>query len=483
MRYLTVMLTILVAGSLAAQEPADLSPADSALVGRILSAEDRRDSTAVALTVGANHSNPRIRILARRAGERITDPAFQNRDSFPPLPAPPDWPEPAWRLRYRVLTDRSNDCAAFARALSDSAWPVRLRAADIVPATCAADKELVAKLHSWIDSLPADVSRGEPGHVSWHAAAHALVALSRLQPEEARPLVRQFATHPEWHLRLYSAKAASALADTGVLRDLAHDTNPNVRESAIQGLSKLTGHADDDIYVEALSSDAPQVVRAAAIALSGSTDPGVRKALDAAFDRWVRRGSDTERDVRVALLEAMGRPAIDDRPPRREVAIPQEAIALALGADVRLKVTMAESGGGGSFVVRLRGDVAPITAARILELAEAGYYDGLAWHRVEPDFVVQGGSPLDNEYSGLDTYFRDELGTVPHVRGTVGMSTRGHDTGDAQWFINLKDNLRLNSDYTVFAEVVEGIDVVDGIMEGDTIAAIERVETREGSRE
>jgi cyclophilin family peptidyl-prolyl cis-trans isomerase len=73
---------------------------------------------------------------------------------------------------------------------------------------------------------------------------------------------------------------------------------------------------------------------------------------------------------------------------------------------------------------------------------------------------------------GLAQYLRDELGTVPHVRGTVGMSTRGHDTGDAQWFINLKDNLRLNRDYTVFAEVIEGIDVVDGILEGDAIASM-----------
>ena len=55
------------------------------------------------------------------------------------------------------------------------------------------------------------------------------------------------------------------------------------------------------------------------------------------------------------------------------------------------------------------------------------------------------------------------------------MSTRGHDTGDGQWFINLRDNLRLNTDYTVFGEVVEGIDVVDGILEGDTIRSIREI--------
>jgi cyclophilin family peptidyl-prolyl cis-trans isomerase len=155
-------------------------------------------------------------------------------------------------------------------------------------------------------------------------------------------------------------------------------------------------------------------------------------------------------------------------------------VALALGDEVRLRVTMARSSGGGSFEVRLRGDVAPMMAARVLALVRERYYDGTSWHRVEHDFVVQGGGPGANEYVGHPRFFRDELGTVPHLRGTVGMSTRGHDTGDAQWFINLKDNVRLGRDYTVFAEVVDGVEVVDGILEGDVIARIE--ETRAGVR-
>ena len=60
------------------------------------------------------------------------------------------------------------------------------------------------------------------------------------------------------------------------------------------------------------------------------------------------------------------------------------------------------------------------------------------------------------------------------------MSTRGHDTGDAQWFVNLRDNLRLNRDYTVFGEVVDGIDVVDGILEGDVIASIDVLSSSAG---
>ena len=213
-------------------------------------------------------------------------------------------------------------------------------------------------------------------------------------------------------------------------------------------------------------------MRAAAIALKGSPRADVAAKANATLERWVARANASERDVRVALLEAAGRPVSEDWPPPPHVELPPQAVALALGADIRLRVTMAQSSGGGSFVVRLRGDVAPMMAARILALARSGYYDGLSWHRVEHDFVIQGGSPGANEYVGLAQYLRDELGTVPHVRATVGMSTRGHDTGDAQWFINLKDNPRLNRDYTVFGEVIEGIDVVDGILEGDVMAKV-----------
>ncbi|HMA22790.1 MAG TPA: peptidylprolyl isomerase, partial [Gemmatimonadaceae bacterium] len=259
------------------------------------------------------------------------------------------------------------------------------------------------------------------------------------------------------------------------LRALAGDTNDNVREAAIDGLAKLTGHADDDLFLAALHADGAQVVRAAAVALKGSPRDDARAAANAAFDRWVARQNASAHDVRAALLDAAGRPASDDRPPMVHVELPPHAVALALGADKRLRVTIASSSGDGSFVVRLRGDVAPMMAARILALARTGYYNGLTWHRVEHDFVIQGGSPEANEYVGYPQFLRDELGTVPHVRGTVGMSTRGHDTGDAQWFVNLRDNLRLGRDYTVFGEVIDGMDVVDSILEGDVIAKIEQI--------
>jgi cyclophilin family peptidyl-prolyl cis-trans isomerase len=311
--------------------------------------------------------------------------------------------------------------------------------------------------------------------VSWHAAAHAIVALARVQPSIARSRLGGLAGHRQWQVRMYAARASAVLSDTLRLRALARDANDDVREAAIDALAKLTKHADDELFLAALRSDGAQVVRAAAIALKGSPRPDAPAAANTAFDRWVARQNASAHDVRIALLETAGRPASDDRPPAIRVELPSQAVALALGADKRLRVTIAPSSGGGTFVVRLRGDVAPMMAARILSLVRAGYYNGLTWHRVEPDFVIQGGSPGANEYVGYQQFLRDELGTVPHVRGTVGMSTRGHDTGDAQWFVNLRDNLRLGRDYTVFGEVIEGMDVVDGILEGDMIMQINEI--------
>lgn len=452
-----------------------LSVADSALIGRILLAEDRRDSSDAALADGARHANARVRMLAQRARGRIIDPRFVARDSLPTLPAPAVWPEPAWRLRLRGLTAQKNDCAALRMALADSAWPVRLRAADLVTAACSADNDLVATLREWIDALPTDASRRRAGGVSWHAAAHAGVALARVRPDEALARIGKLAPHRQWQVRMYAARAAAVLSDTLRLRALARDADDNVKEAAIESLARLTAHSDDDIYLAALGGQGAQAVRAAAIALKGSPHADVRAAVAAAYGRWVARGNASARDARVALLEAAGRPASDDRSPPVHAELLPQVVALALGADIRLRVTMAPASGGGSFVVRLRGDVAPLMASRILALARAGYYDELTWHRVEHDFVIQGGSPGANEYVGLPESIRDELGTVPHARGTVGMSTRGHDTGDAQWFVNLRDNSRLGRDYTVFAEVIEGIGVVDGILEGDTIASIEEV--------
>lgn len=471
-----IVLLVFLAASAASvhAQTADLSRADSALVGQILLAEDARDSLHSALAEGARHRDARVRSLSVRARERIRDPLFSRRDSIEQIasPPPPVYPEPAWRLRLRGLTAQRSDCGALLTAMQDSAWPVRLRAMDLIGPACESDNRVATALETHIRNLPADTRMRTAGNVSWHAAAHALVALARVNPSAATTHISRLLSHPQPELREYVARAAAQLRDSASLRALAQGGDPNVLATTIDALRRITEHADDSLFLRLLDNSAPQVVRSAALALAGSPRADVAVHARMLFRRWSLFGNAPLRDVRHALLRAAGMDTSQDvkLPPR--VALPPYAVALALGEDIRVRVTMSSASGGGSFVVRMRGDAAPMMAATILELVDNSYYDGLTWHRVEHDFVIQGGSPGANEYVGYPHYLRDATGRVPHLRGTVGMSTRGHDTGDAQWFVNLRDNLRLNRDYTVFAEVTEGIEVVDGIIEGDVIASM-----------
>jgi len=125
--------------------------------------------------------------------------------------------------------------------------------------------------------------------------------------------------------------------------------------------------------------------------------------------------------------------------------------------------------GGRALTLRLYAEQAPTAVARFVAQVRAGEWNGRTFHRVEPGFVVQGGSPAANEYAGAATFTRDEFSSLSHVRGTVGISTRGPDTGDGQIFVNLVDNARLDFAYTVIGSIVGDASPIDDIVEGEVI--------------
>ncbi len=336
----------------------------------------------------------------------------------------------------------------------------------------------------------------------WHASAHALVALARVAPNRvSAALLDRFTTHPSPFVRTYSARASGLLADVPRLRGLAEDDDANVRTAAIGELGNLLGHLADDVVRAQLGQNDPQLLLAAARLLEGAenTEIAADQVL-AAFHRVSAERRETSRDPRLALLARIGEfggperaadlePYLSDFDARvaEEVArlltawtgtartaapTPLPHLALPRRAELdrlaRSDVVL-EMRRGGVIRIRLLPAVAPTNAARFARLVESGYFDGLTFHRVEPNFVLQGGSPGANEYSGDGPYTRDEVGLGSHWRGTVGLSTRGRDTGDAQIFINLADNVRLDHNYTIFGEVVEGMDMVDAVLEGDVI--------------
>ncbi|MEO6196048.1 MAG: peptidylprolyl isomerase, partial [Thermoanaerobaculia bacterium] len=126
----------------------------------------------------------------------------------------------------------------------------------------------------------------------------------------------------------------------------------------------------------------------------------------------------------------------------------------------------------GTVTVRLACPLAPLTCLNFLNLAGQGFFDGLSFHRVVPDFVVQGGDPKGDGAGGPGYAIRDEINRLRYNRGVVGMALAGADTGGSQFFITLSPQPHLDGGYTAFGEVIAGAEVLDRIQLGDKIEKV-----------
>lgn len=391
-------------------------------------------------------------------------------------------------------------CGALLTAANRDPHPwVRLIAIDSLGAPCADSATARAALAKIADQ-PA---RGEHG---WQAPSRALESLARVDPAAARGRLARFRDSRRWQDRAVAGRVAGVLGDDATLFALVRDGDQNVREAAVAGLSALRKHAADSVYVGALAAPGYQVVLAAANALAGASAEIALPALLEAFDRLSADRNENARDPRVAILRRIGELGSANTADRltpyladfdttiaataamllsrwsgttvaaRPEPLPIRAEPLAqlfLMRGLKLRVTLSAASGGRSFTILLFPDEAPATVARLVRLARSGFYNGNVFQRVEPNFVVQGGGPGATEYIGDRTFMRDELTPRTHGRGTVGISARGRDTGDAQIYINVVDNPLLDHEYTVVGEIVSGRAVTERMMEGDVIARVE----------
>jgi len=118
----------------------------------------------------------------------------------------------------------------------------------------------------------------------------------------------------------------------------------------------------------------------------------------------------------------------------------------------------------GTMEIELLFDAAPNTAKNFLDLVNKKFYDGLTFHRIVPNFVIQGGDPKGDGTGGPGYAIKDEKSTQPEVRGTLGMAKSGPNTTGSQFYINLADNSFLDAKgFTGFAKVVKGMEVADKI--------------------
>ena len=132
----------------------------------------------------------------------------------------------------------------------------------------------------------------------------------------------------------------------------------------------------------------------------------------------------------------------------------------------------------GNIRIELFADDSPMTVDNFIHLARSGFYNGLAFGRVVPNFVVQGGDPRGDQSGGPGYQIRDEINLRKYETGTVGMALSGRDTGGSQFFITHSPQPHLDGTYTIFGRVTEGMDVVNRLARGDRMERVEIVEPK-----
>ncbi len=416
---------------------------------------------------------PSPRMQALRAGARIV----ARSQAVPPL---------AWGLRLAVLVD---DALPGVRALaleSSVAWMPQAEVRQAVLRRLAT---------------------GEP-----RERELALLALARAADPEAADWVRRSAGAPARELRARSAEAAGILGLDDLLEALLRDPEPLVRVAAIEARIARTGVgaaelarrflADPDPAVRATVLDAlveaPELpVDTLAEALAAARRDPMSDARQAAIRALAVRAAKVpvEHEVAVATLERLA--ADKDFLVRREAATALEQLgferpvigpvatartgpvyAQILSQTDRPRVVDVTTARG-SFRIRLACPAAPLTCLSFLQLAGQGYFDGLTFHRVVPDFVVQTGDPRGDGWGGPGFALRDEINRRRFGRGAVGMALSGPDTGGSQFFIALSPQPHLDGGYTVFGQVEGNDAVLDQIRQGDRLLTIREVETGE----
>lgn len=195
----------------------------------------------------------------------------------------------------------------------------------------------------------------------------------------------------------------------------------------------------------------------------------------ALFETWLRSATrDEDRLVRAEAITVLSKLGIDEsaklgtfRPRITEANF--DEIYEAYDSNPRAVIKTSE----GDIEVELLYDKAPRTVYNFVTLAESGFYDGIIFHRVVANFVIQSGAPDVNGYGGPGYTVRSEYNDLTYSTGTMGMASSGKDTEGSQFFITHSPQPHLDDRYTIFGQVLSGQDIVDRIRQGHEIETIE----------
>jgi cyclophilin family peptidyl-prolyl cis-trans isomerase/HEAT repeat protein len=272
--------------------------------------------------------------------------------------------------------------------------------------------------------------------------------------------------HPDAKVRLAALEALGARPVPEALESLRalmkeNDLVAAASAASVAGKMKATEALPE---VRALAARVPQEtdlaesVAGALVALEG-------KEAEPVLREWLKHPHANVRRVAAEALSGLtGQPVRSSR-----VELPAEAFrppAAPEGAKLTFHTRK------GNFTVALDTREAPLTSGNLYSLARKGYFRGITFHRVVPDFVAQGGDPRGDGEGGPGYSIRCEMTRRPYLRGVLGMALSGKDTGGSQFFFTHTPQPHLDGRYTSFGEVVAGLEVVDALLEGDVILEV-----------
>jgi cyclophilin family peptidyl-prolyl cis-trans isomerase len=322
-----------------------------------------------------------------------------------------------------------------------------------------------------------------------------IIALSKIEGERFIPFLDTYSDHPKPEVRRAVANSLSYITGYKALKlaqDMMLDPDPTVRVVIINSLGIQGENARANLE-QALNDDDWAVRTSAVECLE-------KMATSSTFDKitecYLKHLNMTQPEESCIMMQVMYR--LDKirslkyiykglNSPKKEIVFiarnllknageeiappspPQEKdypanFGLLLGAP-KVSIMTAK----GRIEVELFGDDASTVVGNFLRLVKDRFYQGLTFHRVVPDFVVQGGDPHGDGMGGPGYTIRDQINRHKFIRGTVGIANAGLDTGGSQFFICLSPQPHLDGNYTAFGQVVKGFEALDRLYEGDLI--------------
>jgi cyclophilin family peptidyl-prolyl cis-trans isomerase/HEAT repeat protein len=418
-----------------------------------------------------------------------------------------------------IVTERRRDPAVVIQALraltvlgDQTSLPIVTKMVTDRSVTGALKLEAITAWSALVDERGIDLLLDLVSDPTPAVRSGAFTALARLEPMTFLSVIAGLEADTDWSVRAAVAAALGGLpSQQGVprLTVMLQERDLRVIPAVLNGLIAAKAGGMDKVLIERLKSD-DFVVRATVA--NGLAEIKATEAVPPLLEAYrASAGGDVTYVARAAILGALAKlDAAAARPVLQEALMDRD-----WAVRVRARTLLAEQGVTGvddemrpaapgepvdsaewqaivsprysprAFIDTDKGTVelelavldAPLTVANFITLARKGFFTGVALHRVVPDFVVQDGDPRGDGEGGPGYTIRDEINERPYLRGTVGMALDWQDTGGSQFFITHSPQPHLDGRYTVFGQVMNGIDVVDRLVPGDVIR---RVRIRDG---